>query len=91
MAGVRLRPAAALLLLATLAGCSTVPPETQAEAAARRSVSCAEAGFARDTSDFKLCLLLQEANERLDAMDRRLRFIEQDTRLTGPYLGPRWW
>ena len=82
---------AALLVPAALAGCNLPPAETPAEAAARRSVSCAEAGFVRDTPEFKLCLLLQDTNERLEAVERRLRFIEQEQRFPGPYVGPPWW
>jgi hypothetical protein len=81
----------ALLLAALLAGCATVPPETPAEATARRGISCTEAGFAADTPDFRLCLLLQQTNERLAAVERRLGWIEQDASFARPYLGPGWW
>ena len=80
-----------LLLLALLAGCATVPPETLAEQAARRQLSCTEAGFAADSPEFRLCLILQETNERLAAVERRLGWLEQDASLARPYLGPGWW
>lgn len=80
-----------LLALLGLGGCA-VPVETPAEAQARRAVSCEEAGFTRGSPDFRLCILLQEANERLDAVERRLRFIEQDVRFAGPpFYRPYWW
>lgn len=87
---MRVAPALLLALLG-LAGCA-VPVETPAEAQARRAVGCEESGFTRDSPDFRLCILLQEANERLDAVERRLRFIEQDVRFAGPpYYRPYWW
>ena len=79
------------VLLAPLAACSTVPPETPAEALARRELSCKEAGFAEDGPDFKLCLILQQTNDRLAAVERRLTWLEQDASLARPYLGPGWW
>jgi hypothetical protein len=83
--------ACASTLAPLLAGCAGPPPETPAEAEARRGVSCTEAGFEQGTPDFRLCLLLQQTNERLAAVERRLAWIDRDTRLAGPYLGPRWW
>jgi hypothetical protein len=83
-----------MLLLAAgaaLAGCATTPVETPEEARARRTVSCEEAGFAAGTPELRLCLLLRETNERLEVMERRLRFIEQDVQFPRPYYGPRWW
>ena len=79
------------LLSLLLAGCTAPPAETPAEELARRQVSCTEAGFTADTADFRLCLLLQQTNERLAAVEQRLRWIEQDTSLRGPYFGPDWW
>ena len=78
----------ALLLAALLAGCATVPPETPAEATARRGLSCTEAGFEADTPDFRLCLLLQQTNERLAAVERRLGWIEQDASLLAALSRP---
>jgi hypothetical protein len=81
----------ALLLSVLVAGCAVAPPETPAEAAARREVSCTAFGFTVDTPDFRLCLLLQQTNERLAAVEQRLSWVEQNTRLPGPYFGPGWW
>jgi len=77
--------------LGLLAGCTTVPPETPAEMQARRELSCQEAGFEAGSSDFKLCLLLQQTNERLSAVERRLNWLEQDPGWSRPFLGPGWW
>ena len=79
---MRLTPAPALLLL-TLAGCATAPPETPAERVARQGADCTAAGFQRDTESYRLCLLLQEQSERMAALERRLAFIEQDVRFGG--------
>ena len=83
--------APALAAAALAGGCAAGPVETPAEAAARRQASCQEAGFAEGTPDFRLCLILQQTNERLGAVERRLAWIEQQTRLPGPYFGPGWW
>ena len=82
----------ALWLLPLLAtGCTLPPAETPAEALTRRQASCTEEGFESGTPDFRLCVLLQQTNERLAAMERRLRLIEQDWRVPGPYFGPWGW
>lgn len=90
---MRLGPAVLVLAAgaAALAGCATAPLETPEEARVRRMMSCEEAGFATGTPELRLCLLLRETNERLEVMERRLRFIEQDVRFSRPYYGPRWW
>ena len=74
-----------------LAGCTTAPPETPAEALARRELSCTEAGFEVATPDFRLCLILQQTNERLAAVERRLTWLEQDSGFSRPFFGPGWW
>jgi hypothetical protein len=73
-------------------GCALPPQETPAEALARRQLSCTEAGFQEGTPDFRLCVLLQQTNERLENVERRLGWIEQDVRFPPPYAGwPYWW
>ena len=62
------------------------PAETPAEALARRELSCTEAGFDGGTPDFRLCLMLQQTNERLAAVERRLTWLEQDPGFSRPYL-----
>ena len=79
----------------TTAGCGVGMPIMSsglpAEALTRRQTSCADAGFTADTPDFRLCLLLQQTNERLTAVERRLSALEQDWTLTRPYFGPWPW
>ena len=74
-------------------GCTIAPPETPAEALARRQLDCQVAGFTAGDSDFRLCLLLQQANERLAAVERRLTWIEQQVGFGGVPVVPgrRWW
>jgi hypothetical protein len=87
------RAAAALFALALpLAGCAAAARETPVERQARLQADCTAAGFTRDTEAFRLCLLLQETDERLAAVERRLGFIEQDTRFAGfPYYHRPFW
>jgi hypothetical protein len=72
-------------------GCTLPTPESPAEALTRRQASCTEEGFESGTSDFRLCVLLQQTNERLAAVERRLGALEQDWTLTRPYFGPWPW
>jgi hypothetical protein len=82
----------AVIAAAPLVGCSLPAQETPAEALARRQLSCTEAGFQAGTPDFRLCMLLQQTNERLENVERRLGWIEQDVRFPPPYVGrPYWW
>ena len=89
----RRRPGWTLLAAAAgIGGCALPPQETPVEALARRELSCTESGFTEGTPDFRLCVLLQQTNERLASVERRLSWIEQDVRFAGPYFGPgRWW
>ena len=80
-----------LVLSGLLAGCATAPPETPAEAAARRDLGCKEAGFVEATPEFRLCLMLQQTNERLAAVERQLQWQNQQLSWPGPYFGPGWW
>jgi hypothetical protein len=79
------------VLAAGLGGCTVPPQETPAEALVRRQLDCTESGFAEGTPDFRLCVLLQQTNEHLASVDRRLTWIEQDTRFSRPYFGRGWW
>lgn len=79
------------LLVLLLGGCATQPPETPAEMAARRELACQAAGFTPDSPDLRLCLLLQQTNERLAAVEQRLTWIEQQMSLGGRPFGPVWW
>jgi hypothetical protein len=84
----RLRLTALALLLA---GCATTPPETPEQAAERRAVSCTEGGFAKDSDAYKVCLMLEQQNDRLDAMEERLRLIESQTVYGPAFPYPRRW
>jgi hypothetical protein len=89
---VRYRWLAVVAAAPLLVGCTLPPQETPAEALARRQLSCTEAGFQKDTPDFRLCVLLQQTNERLDSVERRLGWIESDVRFPPPYARwPYWW
>ena len=85
------RPRQAVFLALLLAGCATRPPETPAEQLARRELSCKESGFTEATPDFRLCLLLQQTNERLAAVEQRLRWLDQELNWPRPFYGPGWW
>lgn len=90
---IRLRSLAWLAVATGLGGCAGAPPETFEEAQARRGLSCREAGFTEGTEDYRLCVLLQQTNERLAILERRLAFIEQDVRFGPPFPPHRgyWW
>jgi len=79
-----------LLALGTLAGCASTPPETIEQAQERRALSCSEAGFTKDTDDWRLCLLIQQQNDRLTVMEKRLSSIELQTFGAGPIFPYRW-
>ena len=74
-----------------LAGCTSAAGESPAEVAARRELGCTEAGFAAATPEFRLCLMLQQTNERLAAVERQLQWLNQQTVWPRAYFGPGWW
>ncbi len=80
-----------MLLTLLLGGCALPPVETPAETAARREIACQAAGFTPDSPDLRLCLLLQQTNERLAAVEHRLTWIEQQMSFGGRPYGPSWW
>jgi hypothetical protein len=82
----RLLIAAGILLL--ISGCATVQKESPEAYVARLQANCTEAGFQRDTENYRLCLLIQGTNERLDAVEQQLRYVDMNTRWR-PY--PYWW
>ena len=85
-----MRRLCALVMVILLGGCAVAARETPEERAARLQGDCTAAGFQPATEAFRLCLLLQQQDERLAALERRLGFIEQDVRL--PPLRPyRYW
>jgi hypothetical protein len=78
-------PALALASCLALAGCATGP--TVEEVRAMDLAACDEAGFEPGSDAHGLCLLLQSTNRRLEAVERRLNFIELDVRTTFSPLG----
>jgi hypothetical protein len=78
--------AAGILLL--ISGCATAQKESPEAYVARLQASCTEAGFQRDSESYRLCLLLQDTNERLDAVEQQVRYVDMRTSFR-PY--PYWW
>ncbi|MDX6751572.1 hypothetical protein SH611_17340 [Geminicoccaceae bacterium 1502E] len=81
--------ALALALVSLSAACTPAAEiERQMEEASREG--CLEAGFAETSDAWKLCLLLQDSNRRLEAMERRLLWLESDIRFHDrPWYGYR--
>jgi hypothetical protein len=61
-----------------LAACTTGP--TAEEVRAMDLAACDAAGFETGSDAHGLCVLLQATNRRLEAVERRLNFIELDVR-----------
>ena len=85
---MRLGPAAIAGLL-LLAGCASFRPETPEEQQARFQAACNQAGLKPDTESYRLCLLIQQQNDRLAVLERRLSYIE--TQVSSPIYPYRWW
>ena len=82
---------AALAGLVLLAGCASVRPETPEERQARYQAACNEAGLQKDSEAYRLCLLIQQQNDRLTAVERRLGFIQSDLNSPPLFYPRRWW
>ena len=92
MAGAR--RLASLTIPLVVAGCALPPVETPEAARERRLAECRSAGFTADSPELRLCVLLEQTNERLEQLDRRLRRIEQDVQFfpgPHPHARGRWW
>ena len=61
-----------------LAACETGPTPEEIQAFER--AVCDEAGFEQGSDAFLLCLQLQMTNRRIEALERRLTFIELNVR-----------
>ncbi len=72
-------------LALSLAACA--PGPTPEEIQAFDSAVCDEAGFAPGSDSFRLCLLLQTTNRRIELLERRLTFIELDVRSRAAWYG----
>ncbi|BCX19760.1 MAG: hypothetical protein KatS3mg117_3442 [Geminicoccaceae bacterium] len=68
---------AAILGAFALAGCRSAAEIEQAAAEARRT-SCLEAGFVEGTDAYRLCLLLQETQERIVRLERRIDLLDSE-------------
>jgi hypothetical protein len=69
-----------LALLASglaLAGCQSAAEQQQALAEAQRA-SCLESGFVEGSDAFRLCLLLQDTNERIARLERRIDLLDSE-------------
>lgn len=73
--------------VAILAACTTGP--TVEEVQAFDLAACDAAGFEAGSDAHGLCILLQSTNRRLEAVERRLNFIELDVRSSGFGWGGR--
>ena len=80
---------AALAGLLLLAACAAVRPETPEERQARYQAACNEAGLQKDSEAYRLCLLIQQQNDRLAVLERRLAYIESE--VSTPIYPYRWW
>jgi hypothetical protein len=72
------RAGAVLLAAIGLAACQSGP--TAEEVRAVDLAACDAAGFEPEGDAQRLCLLLQATNRRLEALERRMSFIELDVR-----------
>lgn len=68
---------AALVLAAGSAGCQTAAELEKAAAEARRA-SCLEAGFTEASDAYRLCLLLEETQERIARLERRIDLLDME-------------
>lgn len=82
----RLTRLAPLFLLVALGGCVS-QAEMQQQIAESHRQSCLTDGFKEGTDNYKLCLLLQETNRRIDALNGRVAVLEANTRWVNRY-GP---
>jgi hypothetical protein len=83
---------ALVVALLLLGGCATVAPETPEQTAQRHAIACREAGLAADSDAGRLCVLIERQNDRLAALEQRLRIIETETLTPGPFFGRCcWW
>lgn len=90
MAGI-VRPALGCWVLASglsLAGCQSAAELEQAAVEARRT-SCLEAGFAEGSDAYRLCLILQETQDRIARVERRIDFL--DAEISGLRTFGRWY
>jgi hypothetical protein len=84
--------AALAIALCLLGACAAVAPETPEQMAQRHSAECRQAGLDPASDIGRLCLLLEQQNDQLAALEQRLRLIETHTLTPGPFFGRCcWW
>jgi len=71
------RPLTLVALGLVLAGCQSTAELEQAAAEARRA-SCLEAGFAEGSDAYRLCLILQETQDRIARLERRIDLLDSE-------------
>lgn len=71
-----------------VAGCQSAAELEQAAVEARRT-SCLEAGFAEGSDAYRLCLILQETQDRIARVERRIDFL--DAEISGLRTFGRWY
>jgi hypothetical protein len=72
-----------------LAGCAQTVQSPESIMAARME-SCRAAGFMEDSDAFRLCLLVEQLNDRIDRLERRIDLYAIDRPLYRPW-SPYWW
>lgn len=60
-----------------LAGCQSAEEQRKALAEAQRA-SCLESGFVEGSDAYRLCLVLQDTNERIARLERRIDLLDSE-------------
>lgn len=60
-----------------VAGCQSTAELERAAIEARRT-SCLEAGFAEGSDAYRLCLILEETQDRIARLERRIDFLDAE-------------
>lgn len=70
-----------LLPLLTLAVAACVPQEEiERQLVEQQHARCATAGFQPASESYKLCLLIEAQNQRIEALQRQVLFLQTDIR-----------
>jgi outer membrane murein-binding lipoprotein Lpp len=80
---------AVTLGLPLVAGCAP-QEEIRAQIAEAQRLDCLAAGFEPDTDAFRLCLLIQDTNQRIAAVERRVDFLDSRAAFY-PWSRRSWW
>jgi hypothetical protein len=79
-----------LVLLGLLLSACVSQEEIERAVAEQQQADCLAAGFETSSDAYKLCLLLQQTNRRIETVERRLSYIELNQRRFET-IAPRWW